>query len=117
SLAVQHDATLDLGSETATIDRLAVRLAQLELEGSGVLRSWSDETARTVSLSLSSASDDVGALIASLPSNLRTIAFGAAGERELRGAGGAARIEATVDGPIGPDVMPDVDGTLDLTSL
>ncbi len=116
-LAVEHDATLDLGSEVATIDRLAVRLAQLELQGSGVLRSWSDEASRSISLSLTSASDDVGALIASLPPKLRTIGFGATGERELRGSGGAARIEATVEGPFGPGVMPEVDGALELTSL
>ncbi|MDR0787633.1 MAG: AsmA family protein [Gemmatimonadota bacterium] len=114
---IEHDALLDLAGESAQINRFALTLQELTLEGSGEVTAWSDSTARSVALKLSTGETALTPLLASLPPSWRSWPAGAAATREWTAGAGSARLDVTVDGRLGAGEVPSVNGSLDLNGV
>ncbi len=114
-LRIEHDAVLDRSADSLSLDRLAVRLQELTLDGRGTVRGLTAPDARTVSLRLAAGPVDVAELVRSLPGALiERLTPDGAGLPEV---GGTARLEVAAEGPIGADTLPRVDGTVDLEAF
>ncbi|MQA92294.1 MAG: AsmA family protein [Gemmatimonas sp.] len=109
-LRIEHDAVLDMATEIAGIERLAVTLQELTLEGSGNIESWSDPAARRVSIQLASSEADLEPILASLPDDLRSWPASAAAEEQWSATTGRGRLEATIDGRLGDGESPAIEG-------
>src|SRR5690606_31430010 len=117
SLAIEHDAVLDMTNEHAALQRIALTLQEMTLEGSGTLDAWSAPERRRLSLQLSTGDTELDPLLASLPASMRSWPQNAAAGQEWTAAAGSARIEATVDGRLGGGEVPTVDGSLTLSGI
>jgi hypothetical protein len=116
-VAIEHDAALDLLAERAQIDRFALTLQEMALEGTGEVVAWADSTARTVSLRLSTGETELTPLLASLPAAWRSWPADAAAGQEWTATAGSARLDVTIDGRMGGGESPSVDGLLDMNGV
>ncbi|HEX6938119.1 MAG TPA: AsmA family protein [Longimicrobiales bacterium] len=114
-LHVEHEAVLDRPADSLALERLAVRIQELALEGQGMVRRVTNADGRDVSLRLVAGPVDVGALVRSLPHALldRMAPEGA----EFPDVGGTARLDVAAEGPLGKDALPRVTGTLALDAF
>lgn len=110
-VAVEHKATLNLAGDVLSLDHLALRVQELALEGSGTVRELTNPEARSVSLRLGAGPVDVGQLIRSLPQGLLTLKGPDGKPTALPEVDGVLSIDVAIDGPLGADSIPAVDGT------
>ncbi len=109
---LEHLGTLDRRADVLQIERLKLRVQDIELEGSGRIDHMADSLARTVDFRLETGRFDIGRLLASLPATLRERAEEAGHALD---AGGEARISARVQGAAGSGRRPDIAGMLTLS--
>lgn len=115
-IRVEHQALLDRAADSLELGRLAVRVQELGLEGSGTVRGVTAET-REVALRLAAESFDVGELIRSLPRALFERGGKDGAAPELPDVSGRARMQVVVDGRLGGDAVPEVAGTIGIEQL
>jgi len=116
-LRVVHKAALDLEGDSLTLDRLAVTVQGLELEGAGTVHALSAPEARTISVRLGAGPADIGALLRSLPRELLALR-GADGEPiALPELGGVLQVDVGVAGRLGGDSIPAIDGLVALNNF
>jgi hypothetical protein len=110
-LRVEHRAALDLAGDSLTLDHLAVTIQELALEGAGTVHALFSPDARKVSLRLGAGPVDVGQLIRSLPQELLALKGPDGTPTELPRVDGVLRVDLAVDGHLGADSIPAIDGT------
>ncbi len=113
-LRVEHRAALDLAGDSLTLDHLAVTIQELALEGAGTVHALSSAERRTVSLRLGAGPVDVGQLIRSLPQELLALKGPDGTPTEIPEVDGVLRVDVAIDGRLGADSIPAVDGTATL---
>jgi hypothetical protein len=116
-IGLEHRAVLDLTSEQATVDHLALRVQEFTVAGSGSVTAWSDPAARRVSLRFESGDADLADLVASLPDALRRWPANVPDGEQLSAAGGRLSLRATADGRFGDGEMPVVNGRVTLDDV
>lgn len=112
-LRVVHRAVLDRASDSLRLEKLAVELQDLALEGEGTVRRLSAPEAREVAVRLAAGPFDVGELVRSLPRALLERA-GPGGRAELPEVDGRARMRVAAEGRLGAGELPAVQGTVEL---
>jgi hypothetical protein len=110
-LALEHRASLDLAGDSLTLDRLALKIQELALEGTGTVHALSNPETRSVALRLGAGPVDVGQLIRSLPRELLTLKGPDGQPTELPEVDGVLRVDVAIAGPIGADTLPDINGS------
>jgi hypothetical protein len=113
-LRLEHRAALDLAGDSLTLDHLALTIQELALEGKGTVHALSAPEARSVSLRLGAGPVDVGQLIRSLPQGLLTLTGPDGKPTALPEVDGVLRIDVAIDGRVGADSLPAVNGTASL---
>lgn len=116
-LRVVHRAALDLAGDSLTLDRLAVTVQGLELEGAGRVHGLTVPEARTISVRLGAGPADIGAILRALPRELLALR-GPDGEPvALPEFGGVLQVDVGVAGRLGGDSIPAVDGLVSLNDF
>lgn len=107
-LRVEHRALLDLAADSIAVERLSVRLQEVTLEGVATLHNVSDPERRAISMRLGAAAIQAEPLIKSVPRDLVERAG------RLPDVRGEAAFRILAEGPLRPDSLPRIDGTLTL---
>jgi hypothetical protein len=105
-LEIEYAMLLDLPGDSMALQEVEIAIGDVSVGGGGVVRGLMGE--RSIDFALESGDVDIAAFMASLPAEMQPQDVGAAGR---------SRLSLEVQGPVGDDAKPRVNGTLHLEGV